>query len=165
MYVCVHVIRAACMLSGTNWAHVHACSLCACVHFSTKSGHIWPDWETKLRDKHTFPAHVRLDGNAVEGATNEVLPNPGEGVYTVWVTDFVDCPAVESVPLTYVGLFESPVLSSWSVGPNPFEAKVEIRVSSAWFEGRAVLRDGSGLRNCNSAICAHIATASLYIIY
>jgi len=85
-----------------------------------------------------------MDGNAVEGATNEVLPNPGEGVYTVWVTDFVDCPAVESVPLTYVGLVEPPVLSSWSVGPNPFEAKVEIQVSSAWFEGRAVLRDGSG---------------------
>ncbi|MCH1575326.1 MAG: hypothetical protein L7S67_03560 [Flavobacteriales bacterium] len=84
------------------------------------------------------------DGAPLEGAVDAYLSNPGEGEYTVWVTDFEGCPSVQSDPVTFVGLEEVMAQAHWHVWPNPFLQGIECQVESRWLGGEALLRDASG---------------------
>ena len=84
------------------------------------------------------------DGAPLEGAVDAYLSNPGEGEYTVWVTDFEGCPSVQSDPVTFVGLEEVVAQVHWHVWPNPFLHGIECQVESRWLGGEALLRDASG---------------------
>lgn len=97
----------------------------------------------------------------IEGATESTLPNPGEGVYTVWVTDFQDCPGVESVPVSFVGIEEAVVPGGWKVWPNPFLHGIEWQVQTRWLGGEAVLRDASGRIVARHAVVSNHCTWDL----
>lgn len=79
----------------------------------------------------------------MEGEESPVLAAPGEGSYSVWVTDFVDCPAVESPPVVYVGLERQPQLGL-VLYPNPFEVGFRLTVGEEWLGGQAELLDLTG---------------------
>ena len=85
-----------------------------------------------------------LDGAPLAGASESYLSNPGEGSFTVWVTDFSDCPAVQSDAVTYVGLDEVKADALWDVWPNPFLNGIQGQAGPNWLGGTAVLRDASG---------------------
>lgn len=84
-----------------------------------------------------------VDGGLMEGEESPVLAAPGEGSYSVWVTDFVDCPAVESPPVVYVGLERQPQLGL-VLYPNPFEVGFRLTVGEEWLGGQAELLDLTG---------------------
>jgi len=84
------------------------------------------------------------DGEPLAGEEGDILMAPGEGVYTVWVSDFQDCPAVQSEAITYVDVWEEHVNAFWRFGPNPFAGGLTLSVAPEWKGGQAVLRDAAG---------------------
>lgn len=84
------------------------------------------------------------EGVPMAGQTGPVLTAPGEGIYTVQVTDFSDCPAVESAPLTYVGVAPGIQARSLRVYPNPVEHRLHLEVEPRWWGGQAALTDMEG---------------------
>ena len=85
-----------------------------------------------------------VDGEPLAGEEEGILVAPGEGAYTVWVTDFQDCPVVQSEAITYVDVWEEHVNGFWRLGPNPFADGLTLSVSPEWRGGQAVLRDAAG---------------------
>jgi hypothetical protein len=85
-----------------------------------------------------------VDGEPLAGEEEGILVAPGEGAYTVWVTDFQDCPVVQSEAITYVDVWEEHVNGFWRLGPNPFVDGLTLSVSPEWKGGQAVLRDAAG---------------------
>ena len=83
------------------------------------------------------------DGVPLEGETGAVLTAPGEGSYTVAVSDFADCPTVESAPLTYVGV-GSMNGDGIAVHPNPVRGWLHVEVNARWWGGDAQLMDLEG---------------------
>ena len=84
------------------------------------------------------------DDMELEGETGLVLAAPGEGNYSVWVTDFSDCPGVQSNAVVYVGLAESGADWAWSVTPNPVSTRFQLDFDPAWQGGEAVLFSPTG---------------------
>ena len=85
-----------------------------------------------------------VDGEPLAGEEEGILVAPGEGAYTVWVTDFHDCPSVQSEAITYVDVQEERVNALWRFGPNPFAGGLTLSVAPEWKGGQAVLRDAAG---------------------
>ncbi len=85
-----------------------------------------------------------VDGELLAGEVEDILVSPGEGAYTVWVTDFHDCPSVQSEAITYVDVREEHVNAFWRFGPNPFAGGLTLSVAPEWKGGQAVLRDAAG---------------------
>ncbi len=85
-----------------------------------------------------------VDGEPLAGEEEGILVAPGEGAYTVWVTDFHDCPSVQSEAITYVDVREERVNALWRFGPNPFAGGLTLSVAPEWKGGQAVLRDAAG---------------------
>ena len=67
-----------------------------------------------------------------------------EGSYTVWVTDFVDCPGAVSDSLVYVGIAEPGAGWAWNVTPNPVETRFRLDFDPGWQGGEAQLFSPSG---------------------
>ncbi len=84
-----------------------------------------------------------FEGSVLDGEEGPVLASPGEGSYTVWVTDFIDCPAVASSAVVYVGVEEYLRLEA-GLYPNPFEGRFRLTLGEGWLGGRAELLDPSG---------------------
>ena len=78
------------------------------------------------------------------GETGLILTAPGQGEYAVWVSDFLDCPATQSVTWTYVGVAERPDWTSWSVFPNPARDRVDVTFEPQWIGGEARLLGATG---------------------
>ena len=85
-----------------------------------------------------------VDGEPLAGEVEDILVAPGEGAYTVWVTDFPDCPAAQSEAITYVDVQEEHTTAFWRFGPNPFAGGLTLSVAPKWKGGQAVLRDAAG---------------------
>ena len=78
------------------------------------------------------------------GQTGLVLNPPGDAVYSVWVTDVIGCPAVQSDPIEYVGVAEAPAGWSWGVSPNPVHGRFQLDFDPAWRGGEALLFSPAG---------------------
>lgn len=78
------------------------------------------------------------------GETGLVLTAPGEGSYSVWVTDFSDCPGVQSDSVVYVGVGEGEPDMAWSIHPNPVGESFTLEVPQEWRGSMALLLDASG---------------------
>ena len=77
----------------------------------------------------------------LEGETGLVLTNPGEGSYSVWVTDFADCPASQSESWEYVGLVKlSCRLGAWC----PILPRVSSDLEPEWWGGTVHRLDAQG---------------------
>ena len=85
------------------------------------------------------------DETELEGETGLVLTAPGEGSYSVWVTDFADCPGVQSEPVVFVGIAEMGADWTWTVTPNPVDARFQLEFDSAWQGGEALLFSAAGV--------------------
>lgn len=84
------------------------------------------------------------DDMELEGETGLILTAPGEGNYSVWVTDFLDCPGVQSDAVVYVGVGEGEPDMTWSIHPNPVGKKFTLEVPQEWRGSLALLLDASG---------------------
>lgn len=78
------------------------------------------------------------------GQTGLVLNPPGEAMYSVWVTDVIGCPEVQSDPIEYVGVAEAPAGWSWDVSPNPADGPFQLTFDPEWSGGEARLLGLSG---------------------
>lgn len=85
-----------------------------------------------------------LDGEALDGETGLVLSGAEEGSYTVWVTDFADCPGAVSDSLVYVGIAEPGTGWAWTVTPNPVETRFQLDFDPTWQGGEALLFNPAG---------------------
>ena len=85
-----------------------------------------------------------LDGEALDGETGLVLSGAEEGSYTVWVTDFADCPGAVSDSLVYVGIAEPETGWAWTVTPNPVETRFQLDFDPTWQGGEALLFNPAG---------------------
>ena len=85
-----------------------------------------------------------LDGEALDGETGPVLSGAEEGSYTVWVTDFADCPGAVSDSLVYVGIAEPETGWAWTVTPNPVETRFQLDFDPTWQGGEALLFNPAG---------------------
>ena len=79
------------------------------------------------------------------GETGLILTTPGEGNYTVWVSDFADCPGVQSESVVYVGTAEMSVGWAWTVTPNPVRTRFHVDFDPAWQGGEALLFSPAGV--------------------
>jgi len=84
------------------------------------------------------------DGLPMEGEVSATLPAPGPGMYTVWVTDFADCPAVESASVTYVGVGNIGAEAELRLYPNPFVGGFRMEVGAEWVGGSVEIVDVNG---------------------
>ncbi|MGB0511056.1 MAG: hypothetical protein ACPGGB_09050, partial [Flavobacteriales bacterium] len=85
-----------------------------------------------------------LDGEALDGETGLVLSGAEEGSYTVWVTDFADCPGTVSDSLVYVGIGEVTSELAWRIHPNPVRAQFTLEFDAGWSGGEATVLDATG---------------------
>ena len=84
------------------------------------------------------------DGVQLEGETDALLSNPGDGVYTVWVSDFIDCPGAQSDAWTYLSIDALSADRDVRVGPNPCVSQFILRFADHWKWSSVVLMDGKG---------------------
>ena len=84
------------------------------------------------------------DETELEGQTSLVLTTPGEGSYSVWVTDFGGCPGVQSDPVVYLGIAEPGAGWAWTVTPNPVRGQFQLDFDPVWRGGEALLFSPAG---------------------